>query len=117
MILKRKNQIIAKNVILLKSFFRQAIGLRFSIKQKNLIFDFKKERNETIDMFFVFYPIDLIFLDKDKNVVELKENFKPFHIYKNINPSIYLIELKKGSIKEKNINLGDKVCFSKTTVL
>ena len=32
-------------------------------------------------MFFVFFPIDVLFLDKNKKVVELKENFKPFSIY------------------------------------
>jgi uncharacterized membrane protein (UPF0127 family) len=110
MIIKKGNKTIAQDAFLIKNFISQMIGLRFS-KQKNLIFDFKTEKKEIIDMFFVFYPIDLIFLDKDKKVIELKRNFRPFRIYKNKIPSRYMIELKKGIIKEKNISIGDKLSF------
>jgi uncharacterized membrane protein (UPF0127 family) len=110
MIIKKGKKIIAKDAILISSFIRQMIGLRFS-KQKNLIFDFKKEKKEVIDMFFVCYPIDLIFLDKDKKVIELKRNFRPFEFYKNKKPARYMIELKNNSIKEKSIVIGDKIEF------
>ena len=71
----------------------------------------KKEKREIIDMFFVFYPIDLIFLNKDKKVVELKNNLKPFAIYNPKNNAKYILELKNGFIKKHKIKLNDKISF------
>jgi len=62
-------------------------------------------------MFFVFYPIDVLFLDKNKIVVEMKENFAPFSFYNPKNKSKYIIELPKNTIKETKTKLGDKIEF------
>ncbi len=107
---KTKNKILAKDSKLIKSVLKQIIGLRFS-KQKNLVFEFKKEKKEIIDMLFVFYPIDLILLDKNKKVIELKQNLNPFTIYNPKNKTKYILELKKGTIKDNKIKLGDKLFF------
>ena len=62
-------------------------------------------------MFFVFYPIDLIFLNKNKEVVELKRNLRPFSIYSPKKKTKYILELKKGSIKNNKVRLKDKLSF------
>lgn len=98
------------NAKIVKSFLGQFVGLRFS-KRKNLIFKLNKEKVVTMDMFFVFYPIDLIFLNKNKVVIELKSNFKPFTFYTSKNKVDYIIELKNGAIKELKLKLGDKLEF------
>jgi len=54
--------------------------------------DFGKEKHTSLHMFFVFFPIDVYFLDKDKKVVEIKKNFKPFTIYSAKNKARYLVE-------------------------
>jgi uncharacterized membrane protein (UPF0127 family) len=110
MLIKKNNKIIAREAIILKSFLSQVVGLRFK-KQKNLVFDFKKEKKEIIDMIFVFYPIDLVFLDKSKKVIEIKKNIKPFTFYKTKNEVKFLLELNRGSIEKSNIKLGDKLSF------
>jgi uncharacterized protein len=104
------NKLILDNAIIIESIFRQFLGLMFS-RQKNLIFKFNKEKKETIHMFFVFYPIDLIFLDIDKKVIELKENFKPFQIYNQKNKAKYMLELKKATIKQNQIKINDQISF------
>ena len=101
---------IACCVALKDNLIKQFICLRFK-KQTNLIFEFKKEKKVTIDMFFVFYPIDIIFLNKEKKVIELKPNFKPFDIYSTKNNVKYAVELKNGFIKENKIRIGDKLDF------
>ena len=106
----KNNKIIAKDAKLIKSFIKQATGLRFS-RQKNLIFELKQEKKEIMDMFFVFYPIDLVFLNKDKQVIELKRNFRPFAIYSPKKKTKYILELKKGTIKDFKIKLKDKISF------
>ncbi|MBI4452518.1 DUF192 domain-containing protein [Candidatus Woesearchaeota archaeon] len=86
------------------------IGLMFSAKQKNtLIFKFNKEQIIALHMLFVFYPIDVVFLNKNKIVVDKKENFKPFTFYKSRKKAMYAIELPAGAAKKTEI--GDKIKF------
>ena len=103
-------KIIASNAKQAKNIFSQAFGLRFK-KQQNLIFDFKTERKEIIDMFFVFYPIDIIFLDENKKITELKENFRPWKIYKMKNKARFMLELKDGTISNNNVRMQQVVVF------
>lgn len=108
----KNGKIIADNAKILRSSFSHALGLMFS-KQKNLIFEFKKEMKNPIHMLFVFYPIDLVFLNKNKRIIELKKSIKPFKIYNTKNKAKYLLELKDGTIKKENIKINDKISFSK----
>ena len=70
-----------------------------------------KERNISLHMFFVFYPIDVIVLNKDKKVVEIKENFKPFKFWYAKQKGKYLIELGRKESKGK-VRLGDLIEFN-----
>ena len=83
----------------------------FSRKSKTLIFVFKKEKIAPLHMFFVFYPIDVLFLNKNNIVVEIKENFKPFSFYNPKNKAKYIIEIPKNIVKETKTELGDKIEF------
>ena len=107
-----KNRIIAANFKLCGDNYSKFIGLMFS-KQKNkvLIFKFKKEKNISLHMFFVFYPIDVLFLDKNRIVVDKKENFKPFALYKPKRKAMYAIELSNETIKRTKTEIGDKISF------
>ena len=62
-------------------------------------------------MFFVFFPIDVIFLNKNKEVVELKQNFRPFSIYFPKNKAKYIIELPNNTIKQTNTEINDLIDF------
>jgi hypothetical protein len=62
-------------------------------------------------MFFVFYPIEVSFLNKNKIVVEIKENFMPFSCYSPKNKAQYIIELPKGTIKKSKTAIGDNIEF------
>ena len=77
----------------------------------SLIFDFEKEKIISLHMIFVFYPIDVLFLDRIKLVVDLKENFAPFTFYASKKKAMYAIELPKGTIKKSGTNVGDRINF------
>ena len=62
-------------------------------------------------MFFVFYPIDVLFLNKNKIIVEIKENFRPFAFYTPKNKAKYIIELSQKTIKKTKTQIGDKIKF------
>lgn len=74
-------------------------GLMFS-KPKNLIFELDKETRygATVHMFFVFFPIDVYWLNKNKEIVDKKLNLKPFQIAVPKNKAKYIVEI----IPQKN---------------
>lgn len=84
----------------------------FRKKPEVLVFDFKKEKIVMLHMLFVFFPIDVLFLDKNKTVVEVKENLRPFGFYRPKNKSKFIIELPKGKIKATKTEINDKIDFS-----
>ena len=106
-----KNRIIGHNAELCDDYFSKFIGLMFSKKQRALIFAFGNKKKIALHMLFVFYPIDVLFLDKNKIVVEKKENFKPFAFYKSMKKAMYVIELPDKTIKKTKTEIGNKIKF------
>jgi len=109
-----KNRIIAKKTTLCRIFFSKMLGLMFSakskIKNKAMIFIFDKEQKVSIHMFFVFYNIDVLWLNKHKQVVEMK-TLHPFNIYYPKRIAKYIIELESGTIKKTKTRIKDKIKF------
>ena len=80
-------------------------------KDQGMIFTFNREGKRELHMFFVFFPIDVLFLDKNKRVVEIKEQFMPFTMYTSKKGAQYFIELPKGTVKKTGTRTGDKIEF------
>ena len=97
---KTKNQILSRHPKICKNFLAQAIGLMFS-KKRTMLFVWKKSKKRSIHTFFVFFPIDLIYLNKDKRVVEIKRNLPSFNVYTPKSESKYLIEIPSQKKKIK----------------
>lgn len=92
--------------------FSKFIGLMLSKNKKRaLVFGFSREKLIALHMIFVFYPIDVLFLDKDKMVVDKKENFKPFTFCKSKKKAMYAVELPNGAIKKSRTKIGDAIEF------
>jgi len=66
-------------------------------KKRNLIFDLGKETRlgAIIHMFFVFYPIDVYWLDEKKEIVDKRESLKPFMIAIPQKKARYIVEISK----------------------
>jgi uncharacterized membrane protein (UPF0127 family) len=106
-----RKTLLAKDAKLCKNIFSKTLGLMFSRKIRPLIFIFKKEKIIPLHMFFVFYSIDVLFLNKNKIVIEIKGNFRPFTFYTPKNKVQYIIELEKNTIKKSKTEIGDKIEF------
>jgi len=98
------NSAIAKKKILCRKhkiaddFLSRALGLMFSSRKDfdyALIFDLGRTTlvGAGIHMFFVFYSINVLFLDNSRRVVDIKKNLKPFRMYSPKKPARYIIEL------------------------
>jgi|TARA_B100001971_G_C18010990_1_gene442373 hypothetical protein len=102
---------VIKNYKIYKNPISQFIGLRFSKRSDTiLIFELNKESriSASIDMFFVFYPINVVWLDKNKRVVDIKQNLKPF--------TLLIIPRKKAKYvleftNKISIKIGDTLKF------
>jgi len=70
-------------------------------KKRNLVFVFEHEQRVSLHMFFVFFPIDVLFLDHKKKIVEIKTQFKPFTFYKSKEKAKYVVELVNNKKKYK----------------
>jgi uncharacterized protein len=112
MVLKVENKILMRNVRFAKNTLERTKGLMFEEKKKfnyALIFEFPLESRvgTSLHMLFVFFPIDVLFLDKNQKVVD-KVTLQPF--IPNYTPkkaAKYVIELPKGKTNE--VKLGQKI--------
>jgi uncharacterized membrane protein (UPF0127 family) len=90
-----------------RSLWSQTRGLMFS-KKKNLVFVFNKEKRISLHMLFVFFPIDVLFLDENKRIIEIKRNLRPFRFYTSKEKSKYVVELTE----DHNHKIGERVNFT-----
>lgn len=96
------------------SLFSRMKGLMFSKKlvDRCLLFIFPREQIISLHMLFVFYPIDVAFINEKNEIVDLKQNFRPFTFYTSKKPAKYVLEMPLGSIKRLD-KKENKVNFSK----
>jgi len=81
-------------------------GLMFKKKPEALLLVFDKPGCHGIWMLGMRFPIDLVFIDSEKRVVDVFEGIKPvswnprtWKIYKPRKPVKYALELPEGSVK------------------
>ncbi|MBS3118660.1 DUF192 domain-containing protein [Candidatus Woesearchaeota archaeon] len=101
---KRTGKILSQKEKFCYGLFSQLKGLMFS-KRKNLVFIFDRERNVSLHNWFVFFPIDVLFLDKEKRIIEIKIGLRPFEFYFAKKKAKYLVEL--GEQKSGLCQIGD----------
>src|SRR3989344_5050271 len=108
---KTRNKTIMDKVRIAEDFFSQAKGLMFEDRKKvdyALVFPMALESRHatSVHMLFVFFPIDIVFLDSNKKVVDVRRNvpsFLPYLAPKK--PAKYFIEMPVG--KSDGIGEGD----------
>jgi uncharacterized membrane protein (UPF0127 family) len=105
-------KIISTNEKIVTSVAGKAKGLIFCSKvERPLVFVFGSERIIDLHMLFVFCSIDVILLDRNKRVVEAKENFKPFTFFSSHAKAKYVIELAAGTVYTSKTKVGDMISF------
>jgi len=64
---------------------------------------------QSIHMFFMKFPIDVIFCDRQNKVIGLCEDIKPFFLSPIFFKASYAIELPTGAIKASQTQVGDQI--------
>lgn len=97
------------------SFFSRFKGLMM-VKdlERGLILKLPSDRSRRasgIHMFFMRIPLDVVFADSDKKVVDTV-TLDPWNTYTPVAPARYVIELEKGKLAESNTEIGDELDFT-----
>ncbi len=92
-------------------------GLR---ENEGMLFIFDKDDKWAIWMKDVKYPLDIIWLDKDKKVVHIVKNAPPeSYPFDNFTPkedARYVVELPAGTVAKKAITIGKQAQFDENYI-
>ena len=98
------NLVLAAKTNIATNFWQRFIGLSYRKELSAdtvLIFP----NCQIIHMFFMFFPLGLIFLNTDKEVVQVVKSISPWKISPHVKKAYYLIE---GNPEvTKHVNVGD----------
>jgi uncharacterized membrane protein (UPF0127 family) len=64
---------------------------------------------KSIHTFFMRYAIDVIYIDKQWQVIKLDEGMAPFRIGRYVAKAAYILELPVESIRETQTAVGDQL--------
>jgi len=97
--------------------WQKGTGLMFRFPRGEFafIFPFSTPRHMHITMFFVFYSIDVLFLDATGSIVELV-SLRPFTHYSSRLQATTFVELPKGTIAKHNLHVGQLISWSDNSV-
>lgn len=66
----------------------------------------------SIHMFFMRFPIDVAFVDKDNRVVRLYHGLRPWRMSRVVRRAKAAIELRSGALAEAGVGVGDLLTMS-----
>lgn len=110
---KTKKMVVEQKVRIAQGFFAQLKGLMFESAKKfdyALVFPLDSEGriSSSIHCLFVFFPIDVVYLDGKKRVVDIRKNVTPFTLFDMPKrPAKYFAEMRAG--KSDGTSIGDEM--------
>ena len=84
-----------------KSFYSRLLGFMF---KKNINSSLLFDKCNSIHTFFMKENIDIIFLDKSGQIIDIKENIKPYKIITSKKNTYSILELPNNLGKHFKIN-------------
>jgi len=95
------------------------LGLMFRTEiypDQGMLFIFEEEGYHSFWMKNMNFPLDILWLDKDKRIIHLESQVPPCQktpcpSYAPLLPTLYVLELKAGSIEKKGLKLYDRLDF------
>ncbi|HYF64308.1 MAG TPA: DUF192 domain-containing protein [Herpetosiphonaceae bacterium] len=101
-----RGSVLATQAELADSFLKRGLGLmgRRSLPEGGGLILYP---NNNIHMFFMRFPIDVLFVDRDHRVVGLRHTFKPWRPFAAARAARYTIELPAGVLAASGTEVGD----------
>ncbi len=113
---KTNGKVLASKVEFADTFWRRFRGLMFRRnfpKGQTLLFKLAKSGRYGVHMFFVRFPIDLLYLNQDFVVVDIRRELRPWRIHRPKVKASYIVELPAGTISRTRTKLGHKLALRK----
>ncbi len=66
---------------------------------------------QSVHMFFMNYPLDILYLNKDQIIVAIDESLEPDKVGKRYADANSVVELPAGTVHLTNTKVGDKISF------
>ncbi|MBI4176011.1 MAG: DUF192 domain-containing protein [Candidatus Aenigmarchaeota archaeon] len=108
-------KIIAKDVELADTYWKRVKGLMFR-EGGSMLFRFKKEGFYSVWTLFMKFQIDIIFLDRQKKVIQVCGNARPvgrglstWRVYRTEKEAKYILEIPSGG--RAIVRKGDLMSF------
>ncbi|MBI5788658.1 MAG: DUF192 domain-containing protein [Candidatus Schekmanbacteria bacterium] len=107
-------RVIANQVFVADTFIKRLCGLlnqkRLHSNQGMLLTPCR-----AVHTCFLFYPIDLVFLDNENRVVEMVKALKPFRMA-GCKQAVSVLELPAGSVAISGIKPGERLSFEEVKI-
>lgn len=71
----------------------------------------------SIHTFFMKFPIDVLYLDGENNIVGIEENLAPGKIGKKVKKARTVVELPKGQISKTETEVGHSIGYKTSDTL
>jgi len=93
---------------------RGLMGRKELDENSGMLFIFETENYQPFWMKNTLTPLDIIFVNKNFEIVDIKKDFKPCvqkdcESYLSKEPALYVIEVNSGWCNKNHVQLGDKV--------
>lgn len=104
---------------LAESDYEKETGLMYRKDLKSnqgMLFIYEDEKSRpSFYMKNTYIPLDLIYLDKNKNIVDFNLNTIPLSedLIPSDRPSSYVLELRAGTVNNTALKIGDKMVLNK----
>ncbi len=80
---------------------------------QGMLFIFDKEERQSFWMKDTHIPIDIVFVNAEKNIVHIAQNCQPYSLKSipSFEYALYVVEVNAGFTQKHAINVGDKIGF------
>ena len=107
---KTRKAELASKAVICQSLPAITRGLMFR-RQTSAVLELPKESDGAIHTFFVFFPIDVLWI-KEGKVVDFARNVQPFTVRLASNePTTHIVELPEGTIDKTETDIGDEIVY------
>lgn len=82
-------------------------------ENEGMLFIFEKEERQSFWMKNTAIPLDIIFINEQKEIVDIAPNNKPYSLKSitSLEYALYILEVNAGYCNDKNIEIGDEISF------
>lgn len=107
-----RKRVLVKEHRIYGSVWLKALGLMFRLRHPGygVLFPFSRPQRVSIHMLFVFFPLDILWLDGRKRVVALR-TLRPFTFASPEAMASSVLELPAGTIATSRTRKGDRILF------